>query len=161
MALESKCTLLSAQKRTPIFCLAPKRAQEIAQKSKSLKRPLKRVGFSEKCSGEWVTQKRGRSKEFATQLSDSLKRGLKRVPWHKKPNETNCALKFNQNLYPTSASKDCYWNFSLCRVDIFICYISVSKSVLWPRKTNLLHKVSFSHSPFFAADVGFDEIHYS
>ena len=36
-ALESKCTLLSPQKRAPIFCLAPKRAQEIAQKSKSLK----------------------------------------------------------------------------------------------------------------------------
>ena len=39
-ALESKCTLLSAQKRAPIFCLAPKRAQEIAQKSKTLKKAL-------------------------------------------------------------------------------------------------------------------------
>ena len=36
-ALESKCTLMSPQKRAPIFCLAPKRAQEFAQKSKSLK----------------------------------------------------------------------------------------------------------------------------
>ena len=57
-ALESKCTLLSAQKRAPIFCLAPKRAQEIAQKSKTLKKALKRVGFSNKCSGECVIQKR-------------------------------------------------------------------------------------------------------
>ena len=58
-ALESKCTLLSPQKRAPIFGLAPKRAQEIAQKSKTLKKALKRVGFSNKCSGECVIQKRG------------------------------------------------------------------------------------------------------
>ena len=58
-ALESKSTLLSPQKRAPIFCLAPKRAQEIAQKSKTLKKALKRVGFSNKCSGECVIQKRG------------------------------------------------------------------------------------------------------
>ena len=57
-ALESKCTLMSPQKRAPIFCLAPKRAQEIAQKSKTLKKALKRVGFSNKCSGECVIQKR-------------------------------------------------------------------------------------------------------
>ena len=55
--LESKSTLLSAQKSAHIFCLALKRAQEIAQKSKSLERALKRVGFSEKCAREWVTQK--------------------------------------------------------------------------------------------------------
>ena len=58
-ALESKCTLLSAQKSALIFRLAPKRAQEIAQKSKTLKKALKRVGFSRKCSGEWVIQKWG------------------------------------------------------------------------------------------------------
>ena len=58
-ALESKCTLLSPQKRAPIFGLAPKRAQEIAQKSKTLKRALIRVGFSNKCSRECVIQKRG------------------------------------------------------------------------------------------------------
>ena len=58
-ALESKYTLLSPQKRAPIFCPTPKRAQEIAQKSKTLKKALKRVGFSNKCSGECVIQKRG------------------------------------------------------------------------------------------------------
>ena len=58
-ALESKCTLLSAQKSALIFRLAPKRAQEIAQKSKTLKKAPKRVGFSRKCSGECVIQKRG------------------------------------------------------------------------------------------------------
>ena len=57
-ALESKCTLLSAQKSALIFRLALQRAQEIAQKSKTLKKAPKRVGFSRKCSGEWVTQKR-------------------------------------------------------------------------------------------------------
>ena len=56
-ALESKCTLLSAQKSAHIFCLAPKRAQEIAYKSKSLKKVLKRVSYSIKCSGEWVPKK--------------------------------------------------------------------------------------------------------
>ena len=45
-ALESKCTLLSAQKSAHIFCLAPKRAHKIAHKSKSLKKALVRVGFS-------------------------------------------------------------------------------------------------------------------
>ena len=39
-ALESKYTLLSPQKRAPIFCPTPKRAQEIAQKSKTLKKAL-------------------------------------------------------------------------------------------------------------------------
>ena len=58
-ALERKCTLLSPQKRAPIFGLAPKRAQEIAQKSKTLKRAFKRVGCSNKCSGECVIQKKG------------------------------------------------------------------------------------------------------
>ena len=37
---ESKFTLMSAQKSARIFCRAPKRAQEIAYKSKSLKKRL-------------------------------------------------------------------------------------------------------------------------
>ena len=55
--LERKCTLLSAQKSAHIFGLAPKRAQEIALKSKSPKKVPKRVGYSINCSGEWVPQK--------------------------------------------------------------------------------------------------------
>ena len=58
-ALESKCTLLSAQKSALNFRLAPKRAQEIAQKRKTLKKVPIRVGFSRKCSGELVIQKKG------------------------------------------------------------------------------------------------------
>ena len=58
-ALESKCTRLSAQKSALETSIAQTRAQKIALKSKSLKRVLKRVGFSRKCSGEWVIQKRG------------------------------------------------------------------------------------------------------
>ena len=44
-ALENKCTLLSPQKRAPIFGLAPKRAQEIAQKSKTLKKSAQKSWF--------------------------------------------------------------------------------------------------------------------
>ena len=44
-ALERKCTLLSPQKRAPIFGLAPKRAQEIAQKSKTLKKSAQKSWF--------------------------------------------------------------------------------------------------------------------
>ena len=56
-ALESKCTRLSAQKSAQTSSTAQTRAQRIALKSKSLKRVLKRVCYSIKCSGEWATQK--------------------------------------------------------------------------------------------------------
>ena len=57
-ALESKCTRLSAQKSAQTSSTAQTRAQRIALKSKSLKRVLKRVRYSIKCSGEWVNKKR-------------------------------------------------------------------------------------------------------
>ena len=56
-ALESKCTLESAQQSAQTSSTAQTRAQKIALKSKSLKRVLKRVRYSIKCSGEWVNQK--------------------------------------------------------------------------------------------------------
>ena len=55
-ALESKCTLESAQRSAQTSCTAQTRAQKIALRSKSLKRVLKRVRYSIKCSGEWVNQ---------------------------------------------------------------------------------------------------------
>ena len=58
-ALESKCTRLSAQKSDQMSSTAQPRAQKIAQKSKTLKKAAERVGFSRKCSGERVIQKRG------------------------------------------------------------------------------------------------------
>ena len=58
-ALEYKCTRLSAQKSAQTSSTAQTRAQKIAQKSKTLKKAPKRVGFSRKCSGECVIQKRG------------------------------------------------------------------------------------------------------
>ena len=58
-ALEYKCTRLSAQKSAQTSSTAQTRAQKIAQKSKTLKKAPKRVGFSRKCSGEWVIQKWG------------------------------------------------------------------------------------------------------
>ena len=56
-ALESKCTLESAQRSAQTSCTAQTRAQKIALKSKSLKRVLKRVCYSKKCSREWAIQK--------------------------------------------------------------------------------------------------------
>ena len=58
-ALESKCTLESAQRSAQTSSTDQTRAQKIAQKSKTLKKVLKRVGYSNKCSGECVIQKRG------------------------------------------------------------------------------------------------------
>ena len=85
---------MSPQKRAPIFCLAPKRAQEIAQKSKTLKKALKELVSQISAQGS-VSFKRGRcSKEFATHKSELLKKPLKQVPLYKKLNATNCALKF-------------------------------------------------------------------
>ena len=55
-ALESKCTLESAQRSAQTSSAALTRAQKIALRSKSLKRVLKRVCYSIKCSGEWVSQ---------------------------------------------------------------------------------------------------------
>ena len=94
-ALESKCTLLSPQKRAPIFGLAPKRAQEIAQKSKTLKKKRSKELVSQISAQESVSFKRGgRSKEFATHKSELLKKVLKQVPLYKMFNATNYALKF-------------------------------------------------------------------
>ena len=74
--LESKCTLLSARKCTHIFRLAPNRAQEIAHKSKSLKKSAQQNWFL-KIVLRRVSQSKERAlKRVCYSVSESLKRAM-------------------------------------------------------------------------------------